>query len=390
MTDNMETEIRRALDARAHEIEVPEDLAVRTVENARAREATTMRDRARAWRDGRRSRARMTAYPRVLYAGGAAATAVLLFVIGALVTRPPTGVATDVAGPPAVMEAQDGVIGSVSAGQTAATVQDNSLTNRSQDANAEQAGDDSGAGTTAIEPAPPVPAPPVPAPGSGKLPPKIVRTANIEVEVESFEPAWSRANTIATRYGGFVTNSSTEQVEDRLGRGSLVMRVAAAKLDAALADLRKLGTLANMSTSGDDISAPIADVKARLRTLQTQELQLLDLMTQAKTLSETLEVRSQLDSVRQEIESYKAQRDAYEDQVAYSTINATIFEEGIDRNGGGGDGVLRDAMETALRIGLTIVAGTVVVLGGLIPLVALALAIWFVVRALRKRAPRTD
>jgi hypothetical protein len=384
MPDNIETEIRKALDAKAHEVAVPDGLAARTLKLADdgGRSSRAFRDRLRAWRDARGSRARITGYPRVLYAGAAAACAVLLFGLGSLV------VGTDAltpGEPPVAMDASGGAEG---AGGTTleapAPLADEESARRSagdaaQDKAFSAPSDVDSSGSTAIAPVPPVPA-------TGKFPPKIVKTANVEVEVKRFDAAWSRANAIATRFGGFVTNSSTEAVKDRLGRGSLVMRVPAEKLDAAIVELRKLGSLANMSTSADDISAPIADVKARLKALETQELQLLELMGRANTLSETLEVRSQLDSVRQEIESYKAQRDVYENQVQYSTINATIFERGVDPSDpDDGDGILRDALETALRVGLTVVAGALVVLGGLVPLAAIGLLVWFIVRAARRR-----
>jgi hypothetical protein len=165
------------------------------------------------------------------------------------------------------------------------------------------------------------------------------------------------------------------------------MRVPAAKLDAALRDLRGLGKMTNMSTTGEDVSAQLIDLKARTKSLRAEELQLLELLSRTSRISEVLEIRSRLDTVRQEIESLKAQSKYYEDQVDYATINATIFEEGAEPDDDPGDGILGDAWETALRIGLTIVAGTVVVLGGLIPLAALGFAVWFVVRMLRRRRP---
>jgi hypothetical protein len=227
--------------------------------------------------------------------------------------------------------------------------------------------------------------PPVGGSKPSQLSPKLIRTADVQIEVDRFETAWAKANSVASRFGGYVTNSNTELIKNRLGRGTLTMRVPAAKLDATLTELRKLGTLAQMSTSGNDVSVPIADLKARIKVLETERLQLLELLGRANNVSETLEVRNRLDETQQEIEALKAQRDTYQDEVDFSTINATVFEKGLDPNDGGGDGILIEAWRTALRIGLTIVAGTLVVLGGLIPLAALGIAIWFVVRGMRRR-----
>jgi hypothetical protein len=372
MAENIETEIRKALDAKAHAVEVPEDLATRTLEMARQQEAPSWRGRLRAWRDSRRMHARVSGYPRAWYVAGAAATAALLFVLGSLVTMPRTHM-TERAGAPVELKARSSNGETVQGGATGVvSEEDKAVASQAQSAL-----------TTEIAPEPPVPAP---VPGGGNLPPKIVRTADIQVEVKHFDPAWATANSVAARYGGYVTNSNTEQVREHLGRGTVTMRVPAEKLDAALADLRRLGTLAQMTTNANDISAPIADVKARLKALQTEELTLLDLLRRASSLSQTLEIRDRLNATRQEIESLKAQRDVYENEVDYSTINATIFERGISPNDGDeGGSILAQAWRTALRIGLTIVAGTLVVLGGLVPLAALAIGVWLGVRAVRRR-----
>jgi hypothetical protein len=226
----------------------------------------------------------------------------------------------------------------------------------------------------------------VPPSRPGEFPPKIVRTAEIEVEVRSFTRAWSRANALAAKHRGFVTSSSTEQRGSELDRGQITLRIPAAKLDAALRELRELGKVTRESSSGEDVSAQIVDIEARRRVLEAEELQLVDLLRRASGVSQILEVRDRLNGVRQEIESLAAQKKLVDSQVEYSTINATIFEKGAEPEDDDGDGgILADAWRTALRVGLTIVAGSLVVLGGLVPLVALGLAIWLGARTLRRR-----
>ena len=375
MTDKLETEIRMALDAKAHEVDVPVDLARRTIEAAEAGAKPALRDRLRARSDAWRLRSGVTGYPRWAYAGAAAAMAVLLFAVGSLVRTDPVVLDEPVAQPavdedfagPAVRDAVPGAEPGVSAG-----IASLSGGGGGADASASQ----QGSATTQISP----PEPPVPPSRPGQFPPKIVRTANAEIEVTSFERSWDRANSIATKYRGFVTNSQAW-----LERGTVTMRVPADRLDEAMADLRKLGKLMTMSTSAEDVSSSIVDIDARLRALDAEELQLLELLRRASGVSQTLEVRDRLNAVRQENESLKAQKEYFTSQVDYSTINATLFERGADDPEDPGDGTLIEAWRTALRVGLTIVAGTLVVLGGLVPLAALGLAIWFVARAMRRR-----
>jgi hypothetical protein len=229
------------------------------------------------------------------------------------------------------------------------------------------------------------PVPPVPG-GSVGLPPKIIKNADIQVQVKrnAFDRSWSRALNVASRYGGFVTNSSTQQTDNRISSGSFTLRVPSPKLDAALKDLRELGTLKSLTTSGNDVSAQILDIDGRIRALQAEQAQLLELLKQAEKISDILPIRTQLQNVQQELESLRGQKKGFQNQVDYATVNATIFEP----NGApeiGDDGIILRAWRTAVSAGLTIVAGTLVVLGGLIPLALIAVGIWALIVIVRRR-----
>lgn len=429
VNESLDTEIRQALDAQAHEVDLPVDLASRTLQFAQESAKRSLRDRLRTLRDTRKMRLPASGYPRWMYAGASLGTAILLFAVGTLVTRDTSTVLTPAAqdepqqlGTSSSVEAEDrSQAEGAQQGSGSGTQEDGALFGREQPATQEapaapsrgddsdpaeapesapagETADDAGAqrtlsdqaqsasgGTTQAQPETGI-APVPPAPRPGTVPPKVVRTADIRIEVEGFGNAWSQANAIAAKHGGFVTNSNTEQVEDELARGTLTMRVPSDKYQAAVDDLGKLGTIAHQRTGGSDVSSSIVDLQARVRTLEAEELQILELLGRTNNVSEVLEIRNRLDGVRQEIESLKAQQQYFEDQVDFATINATIFERGAEpRSEDEDDGIIVDAWDTALEIGLTVVAGTVVVLGGLIPLAALGLAVWFAVRTIRRK-----
>jgi hypothetical protein len=222
----------------------------------------------------------------------------------------------------------------------------------------------------------------------GTTPPKIAKTTDLEVRVGkgSFERQWRRAQDVAAKHGGFVTASTTEMLRRRLARGAITIRVPADQLDAATADFRRLGTLVRQSTTGRDVSAQIVDFDARLRSMRAQEAQLLELMRQAKSLSETLEVRTRLDQVRTEIEQVQARRDTTQGQVDFSTLQATIYEPDAEPAGEPVPlGRLGAAWHNALDGVVNIAAGFVVVAGYALPLAAIVLGGWFVARAVRRR-----
>jgi hypothetical protein len=201
--------------------------------------------------------------------------------------------------------------------------------------------------------------------------------------VRNFENAWAKANEIAADHNGFVIDSKTTQVEDEIAEGTIRMRVPASDLEDVLKDLRSLGTLARLETSGDDISVQLDDTRTRIREAQKEEAQLQDLLSRATTVSEELDVRNRLDDIRKNVRSLKERQKAQEDEVSFATIEATIVEDEVAA--GRGSTMIGTAARTSGRVALTILAGILVLLGALAPLAALAFAGWFVVRTVRRR-----
>jgi len=105
---------------------------------------------------------------------------------------------------------------------------------------------------------------------------------------------------------------------------TVTFRVPAASFDAAVLALREEGTLLSEQISTYEVTMQLVDLEARLRNLRASETALLELMTQATTVSDVLAVQTQLTVVRSDIESYEAQRAALADQVAMTTISVTI------------------------------------------------------------------
>lgn len=381
MTNELETKIRAALQAEVETIEVPDDLARRTIEAAKdADRSSWVRAATRRGPGGRRR------VPRWAYAGAAAAIVTILFTVGALVGGvggPSTMTASD---PDATGEAADD-LRVVEGGEGASTAQ--GLTSGLLSGG----GGSSQAERPAASQDDPIledfVRPPVVAQPGGEVPPKLVRTAEVTVEVPrgEFERARSEVHDVVESNEGFVTEFSTTEVTgDRLAEGTITARVPTEKLDAVLAELRDLGVLVRMDTSGTDVSGRLVDFDARIRNAEAQEVRLLGLLDEADDLSETLEIRSRLDEVREEIERLKAQRRSLQNQVDFSTVRITLYEPGARGTSVAPDGRLDGALTRAIELAQTVVAGLIVVTGVLAPFALLGLAVWLAVRFRRRRA----
>ena len=243
-------------------------------------------------------------------------------------------------------------------------------------------GDDTAAGPVPPEGRPVPDVPPVPG-----LEPQIVKHADLSIEVAdgSVTEAFDRAADVAHRRGGFVVNSSTSTFDAGEASAQLTLRVPAEQFDAARGDLAGVGELRSVQVSGQDVTAQLVDLDARLRALRAEEDALTALLGEAGAVGEVLAVREQLSSTRLEIEQLAAQQAALEDRATFSTLEVSLLEAGaaaIRTDPEPATGLAR-SFEQAVDGAVAVVGGMVVVLGYVLPLVILGLLAWGAGRVIR-------
>jgi hypothetical protein len=220
---------------------------------------------------------------------------------------------------------------------------------------------------------------------AGQLPaigPTVIKTADLEVEVEKgdFRDAVEAAMATAERNGGFVLDTSVDDV--KLGLGSVTLRVPADRFGRALADLQDLGKVERESVSGQDVTQEFIDLEARLRNLEAQERVLLNLMNQAQTVADTIRVQNELTGIQLEIERLKGRLRYLEDQTALSTIHVRISEAGATPPR---LGTLQRAWTRSIDVFLGVIAAVIVGAGFVVPIALMGALVLFIVWRLRPR-----
>jgi uncharacterized coiled-coil protein SlyX len=151
-------------------------------------------------------------------------------------------------------------------------------------------------------------------------------TYGADVELRAKDP-WAvaeQARRIPGELGGDLL-SMVQSGESDSRSARLSMRVPAAKFEDALARLRKLDAeVTASSVETKDVTDQFVDLNARLVSKQREEQQYLTLLSQSKTVDETLKVSQALARVRTEIEQIQGQLKALTGRIDYSRISVTI------------------------------------------------------------------
>jgi hypothetical protein len=217
---------------------------------------------------------------------------------------------------------------------------------------------------------------------------KIIRDAQLDIEVASPAEGQRKLGAIAEAHGGFVVTSESRLQGDGAGGGqaeivTVQMRVPATRFEAAVAEIRAVGSrVRSQKITGKDVTEEFIDLDARLRAQRALEAQFLEIMKRAGKVSDALEVHGQLAQVRTEIERVEGRRRFLENQAALSTINATLQPPAplVGANTTGFfDGVRRafgDGVDIAAEIVLGIISISIALLPVLLLIVLPLALLW--------------
>lgn len=165
----------------------------------------------------------------------------------------------------------------------------------------------------------------------------VVRRASLTVKVANAEEAEKKATALTRTWGGFVESSESTNFEEARPSVTLTVRVPQKAFDKALDEFEKIGTRVSKSTSGEDVSAQLVDMQARLKNLRAQEETYRQILRQARRVGEVLEVQQRLSEIRGEIESMDAQRTELKGLAALATITLTLEQRPSGQDGPSGD-----------------------------------------------------
>jgi hypothetical protein len=213
----------------------------------------------------------------------------------------------------------------------------------------------------------------------------IVKTGRLAIVIErdSFATRMQDAMDVAKSNGGYVQSTTTQGSRF----GSLVIRVPSDRFETTIRELKELGTRVEAQTiSGDDVTAEFVDLKARLRIANSRRAVLERLMNKAVSIEQTIRVQNALDEVQLRIEEYQGSLNVLENRVSEATIRLQIREPGVQPfEKDVPNPSVSGALDRAVAGFFSVIAGTVVGLGYVVPLLVIGVALFFGVRFAARR-----
>jgi hypothetical protein len=161
---------------------------------------------------------------------------------------------------------------------------------------------------------------------------KIIRKANVTIEVDNFDQAQGKINTFILGIGYIQeSNINTEKyyVDSKvrlIKNGIIVIRVDKDKFDKVLNDIKGIGLVTGESIGTDDVTEKFFDIESRLRLLKYEEERLEEYMKELKDPDSIFKTQSRLTDIRHEIEGLTGTLRKLSDLTELSTITVNLYE----------------------------------------------------------------
>ncbi|MGC9326729.1 MAG: DUF4349 domain-containing protein, partial [Candidatus Hinthialibacter sp.] len=153
---------------------------------------------------------------------------------------------------------------------------------------------------------------------------KIIRNANMLVEVEQLADAQSNVERIVSEAGG-LTAQLTLREKDKPPWAQYTLWIPAERLDVVIEECKKLGEVDHLESAIQDITEQYFDQETRIRNLQRQEERLLNLFERDTVkMEELLKVEQEIARVRTQIEQMQGRRRLWDRQVQFSTLTLNL------------------------------------------------------------------
>jgi Domain of unknown function (DUF4349) len=160
---------------------------------------------------------------------------------------------------------------------------------------------------------------------------KLIRNAEVDLEIGSFNDAVQKITALTNEEHGYVATTSSEKQANGKLKGEIVAKVLPENLDRFLQKIRGLGELKNQTLGTEDVTKAYFDTESRLKNARVMEQRLIDMLKKkSDDINDLLQVEKELGRVREQIEQMQGELKYWDAQVQFATVTISLSEKDME------------------------------------------------------------
>lgn len=158
---------------------------------------------------------------------------------------------------------------------------------------------------------------------------KIIKDGRLELQVSELKKTKSRIDTLIKNRGGYYANESFNN-SDWESSYSLSIRIPSATFEKLISDIESGdGEILFKKIEARDVTDQFIDLETRLETKKSYLKRYKDLLKQAKSVKEILDIEKQIRGLEEEIDSTTGRLKYLSSLVDFSTLDLTISKKKV-------------------------------------------------------------
>ncbi|WP_339611425.1 DUF4349 domain-containing protein [uncultured Planktosalinus sp.] len=159
---------------------------------------------------------------------------------------------------------------------------------------------------------------------------KIIKTGGLRFPTNDLNKTHQRLKTLVSKHQGILQSDRSGKNYNENYR-NLTIRIPSQHFETLIDSISKgVSYFDQLDVTQEDVSEEYVDIEARLKAKLKLENRYLELLNQAKTVKEMLEIERELSVIREEIEARQGRLNYLENQVSYSTIHVYFYKTTTD------------------------------------------------------------
>ncbi len=210
---------------------------------------------------------------------------------------------------------------------------------------------------------------------------KLIKTGDIAFQTNDIEKTRQEISKAVLDLKGYISKDNVYSYSNRTGV-TIEIRLPANNFDKLMETVSlNAERIERKNIDVKDVTEEYIDVEARLKTKKEVENRYRELLAQAKSVNDVLNIERELGNLRSEIESIEGRLRYLKDQVAFSTLTVEFYKEKI----GGSEFGFWQKLKSAGGNGWELLLMFLVGIAHLWPFVILAIAIIYFIKWIRRR-----
>jgi hypothetical protein len=215
---------------------------------------------------------------------------------------------------------------------------------------------------------------------------KIIKDGNISIKSNDIAESKKGIDELVKKYNAYY-NSEELQNDDRIITYNLKIRIPSENFEKFISQIENgKDEISNKSIHSRDVTAEFVDVEARLNNKREYLKRYKDLLSKAASVKDIIAIEENIRTLQEEIESKEGQLKYLSDQVAYSTLDISLYKENEYIYKAKQKDKFTERVKDSISNGWSAIIGFLLWLISLWPFIILALAATYIFRSkIRKR-----